>query len=120
MKRLITDKKLLVTLIVDLVITVGSPFLVHLICYLNGVNFEYTFLFAIYIFINGLLAYLIGDLILVSYKRRNKIVTSGIPDDVISRSRGWRIPFVISLIVDLLIFGAFAIVFYTTGHWPLM
>lgn len=117
---LFTEKKLWITMIIDIVLTVGVPFLVHLICVLNGVTFEYSFLFAAFIFLNGLLAYLVGDLILVSYKRKNKIVTSSIPEDVINKARGWRIPFAISLLVDLIIFVAFAIVFYTTGHWPLM
>lgn len=121
MKNVFTDKKLLLILIIDIVITVGLPFLIHLFCRLAGVtNFAYPLLFAIFTAINGLLAYLVGDFIILSYKHKNDIVTSPVPDDVIIRSRKIRYPFIISLLVDLTIFVIFCIVYTLTHTWPLM
>ena len=121
MKAVFQDKKLLIVLVVDLIITIGSPFLVFGILKLCGdESFAYALLFAIFGVINGILAYLSGDIIIIRYKMKNDIVTSPVPDDVIIRSRQIRYPFVIALIVDILIFAIFAIIYSTTGHWPFM
>ena len=121
MKAVFQERKLLITLIVNLVITLGLPFVVHVICSSTGVtNFSYPFLFAIFAAINGILAYLVGDIILISYKSKNDIVTSPVPDDVRLKARQTRYPFVIALLADLLIFVIFCIIFSTTGQWPLM
>lgn len=115
------DKKLLLILILDLLLTIGVPFLIHGILVMNDVrSFTYAFLFAIFGVINAFLAYLSGDIIIISYKKKNNIVTSSIPEDVLLKSRQIRYPFIISLLVDLLIFAVFAIVFTSTGSWPLM
>lgn len=115
------DKKLLIIMIVDIVFSIGSPFVVHGICVAAGVkNFGYPFFFAIYAFVNGLLAYLSGDIILIRYKNQNDIVTSPIPDDVYLRSKQVRWPYIISMLACILVFVI--CVFYQrgTGHWPLM
>ena len=115
------DKKLVIILVIDLVVTIGVPFLVFGILKLSGVgSFTYALLFAIFAVINAVLAYVFGDLILILYKQKNDLVTSPIPDDVVKRSRVIRYPFIISLIVDILVFAIFAIIFSMTGHWPLM
>ena len=115
------EKKLLIALIIDLFITVAGPFLVFLFCYLAGVkNFVYPFLFAIFAFLNGFLSYFVGDMILVIYKNRNDIVTSGIPTEVILASKHWRYPFIISLITNVIIFAICAIIYASTGSWPLL
>ena len=121
MKSLFKNKMVLLVTILDVVFTVGVPFLIHIICVSSGVNnFIYPFLFAIFTFMNGLLAYLVGDLIIVIYKKKNGLVTSSIPQEVSDKAKEWRYPFIISLIIDLVIFGVFAIIFSSTGHWPLL
>lgn len=121
MGSLFKEKKLLITLILDVVLTLGIPFIIYAICVSNGVhNFPYQYFFAMFGIVNALLAYLVGDIILVSYKKKNGIVTSSIPEEVILESKKWRYPFIISLIIDMLVFVVFVIIFYATGHWPLL
>ena len=121
MKSVFTEKKLLIILNADVVFTVGVPFLIHLFCRLAGVtNFAYPLFFAIFAAINGLLAYLVGDFIILSYKHKNDIVTSPIPDNVIIESRKIRYPFILSLLVDITIFVVFCFVYSQTKTWPLM
>ena len=68
MKAVFLNKKLLIILIVDLLVTMGLPFGIHAICAACGVFFGYPLLFAIFGFFNGLFAYLSGDIILLKYK----------------------------------------------------
>ena len=121
MKAVFTEKKLLIILIIDLVLTLATPFIIHVICFSMGItNFAYPLFFAIFAVINGVLAYLVGDIILISYKSKNDIVTSPVPDDIILKARHWRYPFIICALTDLVVFGVFCIIFSTTGHWPLL
>lgn len=121
MKVTFTDKKLLIVLIADLLISIGSPFLVHLICNLCGVtNFVYPLLFGVFVFVNFFLSYFVGDLMIIRYKNKNDIVTSDIPAGLLLRAKQWRYPFIISLLVCIAVFAIFAIIYSTTGHWPLM
>ena len=121
MEIVFKDKKLLLILIADLLISVSVPFLIHGILTLSGSgSFTYPFLFAIFGAINAFLSYLSGDIIIISYKKKNNIVTSSIPEDVVNRARQIRYPFIISLLVDLLVFTVFAIIYSMTGAWPLM
>ena len=115
------QKKILIILIVDILVTMGSPFAVFGILYACGVtNFVYPLLFAIFAFFNGLFAYLSGDIILIRYRHQNDIVTSPIPDDVYLRSKQIRYPFIISLLLNIAIFVVCVLVFSSTGHWPLI
>ena len=121
MKSLFSEKKLLIVLLFDALLTLGIPFIIYAITSSNGVtNFAYPYFFAIFGIVNAFLAYLVGDLILISYKKKNGIVTSSIPEEVISKAKMWRYPFIITLLLDMLIFVIYVIVFYTTGHWPLL
>ena len=115
------DKKLVIVLIVDLVLTLGVPFLVFGLLKLAGNDsFAYPLLFAIFGVVNGILAYLSGDIILIVYKQKNNLVTTPVPDEVVMRSRVVRYPFILALLVDILVFVIFAIIYSTTGHWPFM
>ena len=121
MKSVFTEKKLLITTLVDLLVSVGGPFLVFFLCYINGVtNFVYPYLFAIFVFVNGFLAYFVGDMIIISYKSKNDIVTSGIPSEVLLSAKHWRYPFIICLLFNLVLFAVCAIIYTTTGSWPLL
>ena len=115
------QKKLLIIMIVDTILSIGIPFGIHGICVLAGVeNFGYSFFFAIFAFANGLAAYLSGDIILISYKHKNDIVTSPIPDDVYLKSKQVRYPYIVAMLADIIIFVIFVFYFSGTGHWPLM
>ena len=115
------DKKLVIVLIVDLLLTLGVPFIVLALTKLSGNDsFAYALLFAIFGVINGIIAYISGDIILISYKHKNNLVTTPVPDDVVMRSRTVRYPFILTLLVDILVFVIFAIIYSTTGHWPFM
>lgn len=121
MKALFNEKKLLLILTIDILITVGLPFGLHGILLASGINnFLYPLLFAIFGVINALLSYLCGDLILIFYKRKNHLVTTPIPEDVTNKARRIRYPFIIATVIDILIFAIFALIFSLTGHWPLM
>lgn len=115
------QKKLLIITIVDLVLSTGIPFGIHGICLLAGVtNIGYPIFFAMFAFVNGLLAYLSGDIILIKYKHNNDIVTSPIPDDVYLHSKQVRWPYIISLLANILVFVICVFYYTMNGHWPLM
>ncbi len=121
MVTIIKDKKLLLVTIIDLLITMGVPFLVRGICALANVNnFAYSLLFAIFAFFNGLFAYLVGDIILISYKHKHDLIDTPVPDYVALSAKHWRYPFIVCLLANVIIFVIFCIVYATTGHWPLM
>ena len=121
MKTIFEEKPLLVTLIIDAVVTLGLPFVVHFLCISSGItNFAYPLLFAIFAVVNGLLTYIVGDVILISYKTKNDLVTTPVPDEVREHAKHWRYPFLIVLLLDLVVFVVFCIIFSATGHWPLL
>ena len=115
------QKKLLIILIVDIVVSIGLPFGIHGICVAANVkNFGYPFFFAIFGFVNGLLAYISGDIILIRYKNKNDIVTSPIPDEIYKKSKQVRWPYIISMLACFLVFVICVFYQTSTGHWPLM
>ena len=78
----------------------------------------YPLIIAIFAGIYLFLSYLVGDLIIVRYKKKENIITSSVPEDVINNAKKYRYPFIFSFLALLIVFAVLALIYYLTGQWP--
>ena len=82
--------------------------------------FPYYIVMLIFIFLYGLLAYLVGDIEYLKYKKKVGEVHPSVPDEEREKIFLLRLPFIISLIATLLVIGVLFIVSLFIKRWPLL
>ena len=104
-------------------LSIGSSFLAYGISISVGAEkpFPYYIIMLVFIFVYGFLAYLIGDLQYLKYKKEKQefISVSLTPEEkeVILQK---RLPFIISLVLNLLVIGVLFIISLFLKKWPLL
>lgn len=114
-------KKIIIYIILLSILSVGGSFLVFGISiWTNNQKFPYYIPLLIISFIYAFLAYLIGDLRIIRYKKEvgeyNPVIPENIQEEVWDR----RTPFAGALIITLLVIGIFLIIRLITGSWPFL
>ena len=104
------------------VLSVGASFLSYGISIWVGASkpFPYYVIMLIFIFIYGLLAYVIGDLEYLKYKKQVGEYHPSLPEEEKIKILNKRLPFIISLIINLLILGVLFIISLFMKRWPLL
>lgn len=104
------------------VLSVGGSFLSYGISIWVGAEkpFPYYVTFLIFIFLYGFFAYLFGDLEYIKYKRKVGEMNPTLPEEEKEKILNLRLPFIISLIINILILGVLFIISLFTKSWPLL
>jgi len=100
---------------------IGIPFVVFAIVYSCGnQTFPYYYIHLILIGVVALLCYVSGDVVIYKYKKSREEINPFIPEEIHNKANGYRLPFIIALIISLLFIAVFFIIFLSTGHWPML
>ena len=104
------------------VLSVGATFLSYGISIWVEASkpFPYYVVMLSFIFIYGFLAYLMGDLEYLRYKKEVGEIHPSIPEEERIKILNKRLPFIISLIINLLIIGVLFIISLFMKRWPLL
>ena len=102
-------------------IGVGVPFLVFGITKATGnAPFPYYYLHLMFACLYALFAYVFGDIVLVTYRRKNPSAMGEVSPEANLKIWTLRWPFIFSLLILLILFAVFYIIFAVTHSWPLM
>lgn len=103
------------------ILSVGVSFLIFGISvWVGGTKLPYYFFLMMFIFIYAFLAYLSGDLRIISYRKQVQEYNPVIPDDVQEEIWDRRTPFILALIATILVLAVFFIIRLSTGVWPFL
>lgn len=103
-------------------LSVGASFLSYGISIWVGSEkpFPYYVTMLAFIFVYGFLAYLVGDLEYLRYKKEVGEYHPSISEEEKKTILNKRLPFIISLIINLLIIGVLFIISLFMKRWPLL
>lgn len=103
-------------------LSIGASFLSYGVSIWVGASqpFPYYITMLVFIFIYGLLAYLVGDIEYLRYKKKVGEYKPSLPREERTIILNKRLPFVISLIINLLIIGVLFIISLFMKRWPLL
>ena len=82
--------------------------------------FPYYVIMLIFIFLYGFFAYLFGDLEYLRYKKEVGEMHPTLPEEEKEKILNKRLPFIISLIINIIILGVFFIISLFMKRWPLL
>lgn len=104
------------------VLSVGASFLSYGISIWVGATkpFPYYVTMLVFIFLYGFLAYLVGDLEYLNYKKKSGEYHPNVSEEEKEKILNKRLPFIISLIINLLIIGVLFIISLFMKRWPLL
>jgi hypothetical protein len=104
------------------VISVGASFLAYGVSiWLKAEHpFPYYVIMLIFIFLYGFFAYLFGDLEYLRYKKEVGEMRPTLPEEEKEKILNKRLPFIISLIINIIILGVFFIISLFMKRWPLL
>lgn len=121
MKYFIKNKLIVIFAVLLALLGCGVSFLVFGISiWTNHTPFPYYFILIGFIFLYALLAYLVGDILIVKFKYTKKgEIDPDIPEDLAEKISKIRWTFALALILDLLVLAVFFII-SLFGGWPLL
>ena len=104
------------------VLSVGASFLSYGISIWVGAAkpFPYYIVMLSLIFIYGLLAYVVGDIEYLRYKKQVGEYHPSLSEEEKAKIFNKRLPFIISLIINLLIISVLFIISLFMKRWPLL
>lgn len=121
MLKSLKKTKIIVFSVILAITSIGISFLVFGISiWLGKEKFPYYIPLIIFSFIYGFLAYLFGDLRIISYRKEVQEFNPVIPDNVQEEIWDRRVPFIASLIATLVVLAIFFIIRLITGNWPFL
>lgn len=101
--------------------SIGISFLIFgITVWTNQTKFPYYVPLIIFASVYAFLAYLIGDLRIVKYKKKVQEFNPVIPENVQEEVWDRRVPFVVGLIAALAVLAVFFIIRLITGQWPFL
>lgn len=102
-------------------IGVGVPFLVYGISVWSGHSpFPYYYLHLIFACVFAFLAYLLGDIVIIKYRKENPEANKEeFPVEINEKIWLLRWPCIFAMITLLLLFAVFFIIYSVTKSWPL-
>ena len=103
-------------------LSVGSSFLAYGISIWVGAErpVRYYTILMIFMFLYGLLAYVVGDIEYLRYRKRVGEHRPAITEEERIKLISLRLPFIVSLIVTTLVFAVFFVIYLFTKSWPLL
>lgn len=103
-------------------LSVGSSFLVYGISIWVGAErpVRYYTILIFFMFLYGLLAYVVGDIEYLRYRKRVGEHRPAITEEEKVKLISLRLPFIISLGVTSAVFAVFFVVYLFTKTWPLL
>ncbi len=104
------------------VLSVGASFLAYGISiWVNAKTpFPYYIVLLVFAFLYGFLAYLMGDLEYLRYKKELGEIHPGVTEEEKEKIFMKRLPFIYALIVTLLVLAIFFIISLFLKRWPLL
>ena len=104
------------------ILSVGSSFLNYGISIWVKAEkpFPYYVTMLVFIFLYGFFAYLFGDIEYLRYKKKAGEMNPTLPEEEKEKILNKRLPFIISLIFNILILGILFIIYLFTKNWPLL
>lgn len=82
--------------------------------------FPYYIPMLVFAFIYALLAYLMGDLVYLKYKKQTGEIHPSVPIEIKEKMLVKRLPFIYALIITLLVIAGLFIASLFMKHWPLL
>ena len=86
----------------------------------NEKPFPYYITMLVFCFLYGLLAYVVGDIEYIRYKKKVDEVHPTLPNEEKEKILNLRLPFIISLIFTILVLGVLFIISLFMKRWPLL
>lgn len=121
MKKALRNYKTYIYSTLLVVLSIGGSFLAYGIAnWTNHPKFPYYILLLCFLFIYGFLAYLLGDLVIIKYRKEVHEINPPIPEEIENKAWVRRMPFTIALIVTLVVTLILFIASLALGHWPLL
>ena len=104
------------------VLSVGASFLAYGISIWIGAErpFPYYVVFLAFIFLYGFFAYLFGDLEYLRYKKKVGEMNPSLSEEEKEKILNLRLPFIISLVLNIIVIGILFIISLFLKHWPLL